>query len=702
MRKIGAKSTLSLAVVLPLLLLDAPSLIAQEQKPEPLIYKCKHCVKYVGWRGYLDFGLSYVSDDSLRFGDYRGLNDKGLYAALDGDLHYRNLQGRYLDLTARKLGYDSRQIEMRTGNQGRYELRFAWKEIPKYRGYGTQTPFVGVGSDNLTLPRDWVRASTTGGMTALGSTLAAVSLKTQRKVLDLGLTTQFAGNWSYRIDFQRQQKKGSRPLGAGLLFNNSSILPAPVDYVTNQFDMDLSWTGQRAQVQLGFVGSYFDNGANSLTWQNPFSSHPDLDNFRLALEPDNEFYQFSLSGNLVLTPRIRLSGKAALGQLSQDEPFLPYTINPVYSHLPLPRASLNGKLDTSTFNFSAKLSARLNRRLTFTARGKLDERDNKTPVDGYIQIPTDLVPSIVRYNRPFSYDREQYSADLRFRAHRIIRFSGGARQMNIDRTLQATDRSEETTWWGEVKFTPVTMSQIRFKLESSERDTSDYLQPDDGGPIDHPLMRKFNQADRDREQKLVEIDLTPIEALGVNLSYFRAKADYFNSEIGLQDSNEESYSLNLNYSIGAKLNIYAFLTRDDIDANMINSTGIKAVPWNAMTRDRITTAGLGISRRIGKKSNIGVDFVSSDSRGDISVQTTSEEAPFEPLRTGLRNAKVHFDREVNEQWGYKLYIEYEKYNSRDWAIDRLGVDGISSVLTMGEQSPRYKAWYARVQASYRF
>ena len=702
MKKFARKSAFGRAILLPVLLFSGHSTWVGAAEPEISKSECKQCIKYYGWRGDLDFGLAYASDDSFRFGDYRGVEEKGFYAAVDGDVHFRDRQGRYFDLYMRNLGLDSRQLDMRGGNQGRYELRFAWSEIPKYRGYGTQTPYLGVGSDNLTLPADWVPASSTGGMTALGSSLVVAPLKTQRKTLDAGLTLNFARNWSYLVDFQRQEKKGTRSLGAGLFFNNATILPAPVDFTTNQFDMGLSWTGRRGQVRFGFIGSYFDNGNNSLTWENPFTSGVNNQLLRAALEPENEYYQFNLSGAFAFSPRVRLSGQAATGRLSQNDPFIPYSINPVYSDLALPRSSLNGKLDTSTLNLAGKLSARLNSKLSFTARARLDERDNRTPVDIYTPVTTDLVAAGERYNRPYSYERQQYSADLRFRAHRIVRLSGGARQENIDRTLQAVARSKETTWWGEAKFTPFVAAQLRFKLESSKRDVSDYLQPDDGGPVDHPLMRKFNQADRDRERARIELDLAPAEALGINLSYFRANSDYRKSELGLQESDEKSYSINLNYAVGKKVTLYAFLSRDDIDADIVNATGATAVPWNAATRDRIKTAGLGLSSRMNDKSSIGFDFVSSESKGDISVQTTLDEEPFNPLRTDLRNAKVHFDYEVNDQWGYKLYAEYERFSSQDWAIDGLGVDGIGSVLTMGEQSPEYKAWYFRVQASYRF
>ena len=663
---------------------------------------CKQCIKYTGWRGEFDFGLGYLTDDSLRFGDYRGTEKKGAYAAVDGDLHFRDLDGRYLDLYASDLGLDSRQIEVRGGNQGYYELRFGWSEIPRYKGFGTATPFMGVGGDTLTLPADWVYAATTDGMTALDSSLKAISLKTKRKTLDAGATVKFARNWSYKIDYQRQKKTGSRTMGAGLLFNNASILPTPVDFTTDQIDMSLMWAGKRAQVQVGFYGSYFDNGDNSLTWRNPFLSNPQHSAFRAALEPDNDFYQFNLSGAFAITPGIRMSGQAAIGRMTQDDAFLPVTINPVYSDIPLPRASLDGKVDTSTYNLAGKLSARLNRKLSFTARAKWDERKNKTPVDNYMQVVTDLLPTIERYNRPYSYKRQKYSADLRYRFTRTIKLAGGARQENMDRTLQAVERTKETTWWGEARLNVLTSSQFRVVYENSDRDISDYLQPQDGGSIDHPLMRKFNMADRQRDRVRLELDVTPIAALGVNLSYIYANADYDNSNIGLQKSKDQNFTFSVNYAAGTKVTLYAYLSYDDINADILNTTGGSAVPWNAKTRDRIDTAGIGISGRISEKSSIGFDYISSKSKGDIRVQTTQNEDPFDPLRTNLKNAKLHFDHEVNDHWGYKIFAEYEKFSSADWAIDGVGVDGISSVLTMGEHSPKYNVWYFRVQASYRF
>jgi len=702
MKRFSRKFGFSISTLLPVLLLGTHTPVTEAQDADPSIYSCKQCVKYTGWRGILDFGVGWVSGDSPRFGDYRGLDEQGFYAAIDGDLHFRNLQGRYFDLYADNLGYASRELDMQGGNTGQYELRFGYQEIPRYLGYGTQTPFLGVGSDSLTLPANWVKANTTSGMSALESSLAAAQLKTTRKILDAGATWNFLSNWSYRIDYQQQKKEGTRTLGAGLFYSNSTILPAPIDFTTDLFDMGLTWSTQRAQVELGFTSSKFDNGNSSLTWQNPFSSLPDLYNFRAALEPGNKAHQFSLSGAFAITPMIRLSGRAAIGRLTQNDAFLPYTINPLYSDLPLPRESLNGKLDTSTYNFAGKLFAKLSRNFSFTARGKWDERDNKTPVDIYTPVVTDLVPTAPRYNTPYSYKRQKYSADVSYRAHRVIRLSAGGRQENLDRTLQSVERTKETTWWGELKVNPTAQVQTRLQAETSNRNISDYLQIDNGLPPDNPLMRKFNMADRDRDRFMVEVDYMPTEALGINLNYFYANSKYGESPIGLQKSTDQSVTVNVNYAVGTKVNVYAFVTRDDINADILNSIGGSTPPWSGDTRDDITTVGFGLSSVINEKSSIGFDFVSANSKGNISVQTTADEPPFEPLKTDLINAKLHYDREINEHWGYKLYLEFEKYRSQDWAIDGLGVNGINSVLTMGEQSPEYNIWYARIQASYRF
>lgn len=680
---------------------------AQDETPEPAAdnpfsdWVCQRCPEVLGWWGNGYFGPGWVSDDSLRFGSYRGLEEKGFYAALDGDIHFRDAEGRYLDGYGRDLGLDSRELDIKGGRQGRYEFRFAWHEIPFYRGYGAQTPFTGQGSGNLTLPGDWQHASGTSGMTRLASSLQPAPLGLQREILDAGLVFRPSSAWSFEVDVQRQTKNGTRPFGgAGIFINNASQLPAPVDFTTDRIDAGIAWGNQRAQLRLGFSGSWFDNGRTSLTWDNPFDSPPETLRLRSALEPANDYYQFNLTGAYALTPRIHLSGSAAVGEASQDEVFLPYSINPEYSDLPLPRATLDGRVDSSTFNLAGKLVARLNSRLSITARAKYDERDNRTPVDEYTRVISDIVLAEGRANRPFGFERSEVSADVRYRLSHAVRLSAGGKRTDLDRTLQAVEQSDETTWWGEVKLQPWAWSQIRLRGETARRDIDAYHPRDDGGPVDHPLFRKFNQADRDRDRMLAELYLTPAEGLGVNLNLHYAKDDYEKSEIGLQRSRVTGYTVGADYAMAERITLYAYASRDDIESDLDGSYGSQA--WTAGTDDRIATVGAGLTAQLSEKSRLGVDAVWADTDGDIAVQTSLQESPFPTLRTTLKNLRLHFSHDVRENWGYRLLAEFENYDSSDWAIDGLGVDGLDPLLAFGLLSPNYSAWKLWAQASYRF
>jgi MtrB/PioB family decaheme-associated outer membrane protein len=539
-------------------------------------------------------------------------------------------------------------------------------------------------------------------MSTLDESLQDTLLKTKRKTLDAGLTLRGESRWSYEVDFQRQNKNGSRPYAGGVFTINSSHFPAPVDFTTDQFNMGLAYSGARSQLRFGFMGSVFSNDSSSVSWQNPFTPIPGTEALQASLEPENKYYQFNLSGAYSPGPKIRLSGRAALGRMTQDDPFLPYTTNPNFSDLPLPRSSLDGRVDTSTLNLAGKFSARMSRGLDLTARIKLDEKDNKTPVDLYTPVITDLVLKPPRPNRPYSFKREKYDLSLRYRAHRTVRLNAGLRRENMERSLQSVKDTREDTFWAEISFNRWVSFQLRLKLESSERDASPYQQLEDGGPLEHPLMRKFNMADRDRDRVLIELDLSPMDSLSVNLSYFTTEDDYEDSIIGLQESEEQSLSVDISWSVNPDVSVYGFANSQDIDSSMSSSADLGSAFWHATTDDRFITAGLGIQARVSQKISIGFDYVSADSEGVMSTDSGQHEDPFPALKTDLRNARLYLSYLASDHWGWKLLAEHETYQSEDWYVDGLGPDGISNILTMGQLSPDYEVTVLRVMGTYRF
>lgn len=678
-----------------------------KELPDFSKWQCRFCPEYEGWYGEGLFGIGWVSDDSLRFGSYRGLEEEGFYPAIDGQAHYLKADGRYADIYARDLGIDSRQFDARGGRMGKYEVRLGWSEIPSFRGFGgAATPFIGQGSSVLTLPPDWVRASRTEGMTTLNDSLVPANYRLERKTLDLGLSMRFTSAWSFDIDAQRQDKKGTRPFGAGGVYlNNASFLPAPVDFTTDRLDMGVNWKGRKASFRLGFMGSWFDNGQQSVTWDDPFVSGPGAERYRAALEPSNDYYQFNLSGVYAITRGINLSGRAAIGQGTQDEAFLPYSINPNFANIPLPRNNLGGKVDTSVFNLGGKLYARISPKLSLTARYKYDERDNRTPVNTYSPVIADFIILRDRQNKPYSFERSQFSLDARYRLFKTVRVSAGGKYQELDRTLQVVENQDETTAWAELDFTPFWRTQLRLKIEGSSRDVNEY-RPNTSqanGPIDNPLFRKYNQADRDRTRVLLDFNLRATDSLGFALNAYSASDDYTNSELGLQNSDVKSYTVTMDYAAGEKVSLYAFYGNEQIESQLdgANSTGMENY-WFADTEDEVVTIGAGGTLVLDDRASLQVDYVLADTTGDISVRTAAGGDPFPSLVTKLANLRLSYNQTVSERWGYRVMVEYEKFDAADWAIDDYGVTGMSSILWSGISSPKYDIWNLRLQATYRF
>ncbi|HSM68922.1 MAG TPA: hypothetical protein VK830_04340, partial [Xanthomonadales bacterium] len=49
------------------------------QNVDTSAWQCGFCTYASGWFGSLEIGPGYVSDASLKFGDYRGLDEDGVF-----------------------------------------------------------------------------------------------------------------------------------------------------------------------------------------------------------------------------------------------------------------------------------------------------------------------------------------------------------------------------------------------------------------------------------------------------------------------------------------------------------------------------------------------------------------------------------------------------------------------------------------------
>ena len=295
----------------------------------------------------VEVGAHFVSDDSFRFGRYTGLNEQGLTPLLNLDLFYRGAydsgSARYWSFKGANLGLDSREAAFEYGVQGSYKLLLDYDQIPYFRSDSTRTIFDGAGSNNLTLPANWVGGGNTAGMTQVLPSLKSFNLKTERQRTGVGFSGVLSPQWDFSTSYKHETKDGNKSIGG--VFGNSGgnpravILPEPVDYTTQQIDAALRFKSKKLQVQVAYYLSVFSDQNDSLFWSNPYTTITGwaagagfpAGRGQLSLPPDNKFHQLSVNACYNISDSTRVSASVARGRMTQNEPFLPYIVTGVLS-----------------------------------------------------------------------------------------------------------------------------------------------------------------------------------------------------------------------------------------------------------------------------------------------------------------------------------------------------------------------------------
>ena len=107
-----------------------------------------------------EVGVGYVGSSSFKAGEYNGLQKDGAYGVgnldMRGGASYDSEDPTRWRLHANDLGLDTRDLSVEYGRQGSFRLHLDYDEIRRNRSDSYQTPYMGAGTKNLTLPSNWV------------------------------------------------------------------------------------------------------------------------------------------------------------------------------------------------------------------------------------------------------------------------------------------------------------------------------------------------------------------------------------------------------------------------------------------------------------------------------------------------------------------------------------------------------------------
>lgn len=665
-------------------------------------WKCETCPYPKGLSGAVEAGLGSVSDASRAFGDMTGLERDRAHLVLGGTLTQRSGNGYYADLSGTDLGLDTRELSARAGREGLYSLRLGYSQLPRHFGDGALTPFLGQGSTLLTLPAGFPAASTS--TMPLATTLGSADLGFDRKRFDLDGTLIGGSQWTYRFSLRRETRDGTRPLSVSF-FSTAAQLSAPVDQVTDQFELSASYSSANLQASLAYVISQFRNDASALRWDNPFLPVvAGATRGQLAQAPDSEFHQLVGSAGYAILPWLRVSGDFAVGRMTQNAAFLPSTITTSVAGgvAALPAASLDGRVDT--FNASVKLSATPLPNLRLSALYARDVRENDTGIRSWPQVATDIFySSTTRSNTPFSFWRDRVKLDADWRGPATLRLAAGVEQDNRERSYQEVVETRETTVWGRAAVQPVEMLSLALKVSGAERKHSSYGVSTWFGAPENLLLRKYQLAERRRDSASARADLTLSENLSLGLTAEYADDDYRRSLVGLQSARSSSAGLDLAFAFSERSRATLFVQSERIRSRQAGSQLVGAPDWFASSDDRFEVAGIGFRHTaIPDKLDLGVDLTSSRSRSTIAVTTVLEEPPFPTDKTTLDSVKLFATYKVSDKLSLTGSWWHEQYRSQDWRLDGILPATLQNLLLFGQQAPRYRVNVVRLSLRYGF
>ncbi|MDK9715152.1 MAG: MtrB/PioB family decaheme-associated outer membrane protein [Sulfuritalea sp.] len=709
---------------------------------------------------------NWSSSTNYMFGDYNGMYKTGGYLIGDVEINKRGENNaNYFELKGTNLGLDSRNLQIRGGEQGNWGLKLEYDQIHKLWSDSYQTPYLGAGSTNLTLPAGWVATNTTAGMTTLNASMQSFNIETQRKSIALGLTKLLPDDWNVAVNYKHETKQGNRLIGA--VFGTSggnpraAVLPEPVDYITRQFDVIARYTTDKLQVQLAYFGSLFDNKKTGLVFQNAYANaagttwgnaavgYAGGGIGQLGLPPDNQAHQLNGSFGYMFSKETRLAGTLSIGRMTQNESFLPYTVNAgLVSTDPLPRSSLNGKVNTTHLDF--KLTSKLDPKLNLVAAYRYDDRANKTPQSLYNYIGGDAANQTnigstnansdrLRINLPGSSRKQQIDVELDYKLAAHTKLKLGAEYDWVKKTFEAITSEKEATVKGEVHhhFSESTSGGLNYAYSNRKTDSYDASAPFKATftPLyvtgmgaaslqwdNNPFQRKFFLAPRLRNKLHAFLNFEPAPKLDVHLALDYKDDNYKDSYYGLKRTKTFAQHFDASYAASDALTVRAFVSNDrtynyeksNTLATLANSGGLcnaKNTPtapgceWAADILDHGLTTGFGFAYKPAAKYEFGFDYTRVFWTGENNMSAGA--GLTQPTTLPANVSNMHridlFGRyQLEKDLSINVKYIYERMRVADWAMDGVVSNTLANVIGTNQTSPNYNVHALGVSLSYQF
>ena len=618
-------------------------------------------------------GAALVSGDSKDrslFGQYNGLRKEDAYLMLDFTYAKRDDEtGTWTLVEGRNLGLETRELRALLERQGDWKIYGEYSGLVRYYPRTINTSLQGAGTTAPVVT-----------LLAVRGTGSDLDLKTERKRASVGGEKWISPRLMLEATFTNEEKTGARIFGRGFTCASGTapppvcpalaaganqwallMLPEPIDSSTRQIEAKVNYLGDKLALSAGYYGSFYTNNNGSLNptvvgnlnnpLGNPMGTPTGValtDGLRnilqqpMALPPDNQAHQFSLSGNYAFTPTTRATFKYAYTHATQHDDFAGNGL----TGAPAGVNNYGGVLDTTLAQ--AGLTSRPLPKLSLSANLRYEHREDKSPLELYNIEGTNRFT-----NGTYSLKKTAGKLEGSYRLPADLRATLGAEYESTDRgqfsspecidlgdgpcvgdsiagisALRA--KTKETSYRAELRRSMSETLTGSVAYVHSDRDGSSWLKPN-ALPLTGTTAVSdeaiFNRTgifpsifmDRKRDKVKASLDWSPTERLSVQFTLEDGKDKYSAPTTkGLQDTGMKLYGVDASYAVSANWKASAYYTYSEQTLHVSHSTG-----YMAALEDRNSTAGVALAGKLMPKLQVGADLLYINDRNFYGQQLDS-------------------------------------------------------------------------------
>jgi MtrB/PioB family decaheme-associated outer membrane protein len=477
-------------------------------------------------------------------------------------------------------------------------VRVGYIETPHRFSLISKSPFTEVSPGVFVLPDSlqalMQRSSTTQQTNIINNLMASAGrlpLEFQTHVSTARVRVRPKAGWTFEANGRQTSRAGRKAYGAfiGTSPGNPMVeLAEPIDQTMTDADVRANYSDARMTVQAVGSMSTFDNHHEALRWDNlrrvtDLASGTGAGPARgqLALAPDNTEVRGSIAVGVKLPKKHVFSGTVAVAQISQDQDWLPVTINAALrpDTLVMPGTNTDGK--ATVVNLDARLTSMAMDHLRGTVRFHSDKYDNQTPEWTFNRTVNGDVAVVGPFStKPFGNDNWVAGLDLDTDVNPRVSVGVTAEYRTRNRTHREIDKDKETVFGGRARVRPMDGLSLDGKVRYGTRELDSFLEEDyESAPgvwMEQPELRRYDVANRKQLLAQGGLSWMPMEKLDLAVNYTHLSNEYPDQEFGLTDEKSGVFSGQGTFHATPKLDLRGGYGFSQIKAKQESKQGLGA------------------------------------------------------------------------------------------------------------------------------